>query len=133
MTQSMHVPRTYDVHPSVIYVQAILANFKSKTGRTVEEWSDFLREERPAEPKAWLKSKGLGTTQAGLVLQRASAKPGHAFDDTPEGYLAAAPGYVDGQYSGKKDRITHKLEVTSEADLKIARPWLQRAYERDKG
>ncbi len=207
MTQSTHVPGTYDVHPSVIYVQTILANFRSKTGRTVDEWSDLLRNEWPAEPKAWLKSKGLGTTQAGLVLQRASAKPGHAFDDTPEGYLAAASGYVDGQYRGqkavlrplfegivslirslgpevrvcpcetivpfyrnhvfaevkpfvsrldlglalgdpasvedpigrlkdtggfaKKDRITHKLELMSEADLKIALPWLQRAYERD--
>jgi predicted transport protein len=189
-------------------VQTILANVRSKTGRTVDEWSDLLRNEQPADPKAWLKAKGLGTTQAGFVLQRASAKPGHAFDDTPEGYLAAASGYVDGQYRGqravlrplferivslvrglgpevkvcpcetivpfyrnhvfaevkpsvsrldlglalgdpasvkdpggrlqdtggfaKKDRITHKLELTSDTDLELAVPWLRRAYERDK-
>jgi predicted transport protein len=195
----------------VAYVQAILANFQAKTGRTVEAWVAHLRASGPAEPKArmaWLKAQGLGTNQAGLVVQRAEAKPGHAFDDTPEGYLAAAPRHVDGQYSGKKaglrplferiadlaralgpdvkvcpcetivpfyrnhvfaevkpfasrldlglalgdpasvndpsgrlkdtggfakkDRITHKLELTSEADLALALPWLKRAYDRDE-
>ena len=209
MAKSTRTPKTYDVHPSVIYVQTVLANLKAKTGRTVDEWSDLVRTERPSDAKAWLKSQGLGTTQAGFVLQRANAKPGHAFDDTPEGYLAAAAGYVDGQYTGKKaplrplferivvlvrglgaevqvcpcetivpfyrhhvfaevrpfvsrldlglalgdpaavedpsgrlkdtggfakkDRITHKLEITTAADLEIALPWLKRAYERDKG
>ena len=32
----------------------------------------------------------------------------------------------------KKDRITHKVEITSEADLELARAWLKQAYERDK-
>ena len=201
---------TYDVHPSVIYVQTIIRNFQAKTGRTVEEWSDLVRREGPADPKArqaWLQSNGLGRTQASLVAQRASGSPGQAFDDTPEGYLAAAPGYVEAQYSGKKaalrpfferivaharslgadvkvcpcetivpfyrnhafaevkplvsrldlglalgdpalvkdpsgrlkdtggfakkDRITHKLELTDEPDLEAALPWLRRAYERD--
>jgi hypothetical protein len=200
---------TYDVHPSVAYVQAILGNFKGKTGRTVDEWSDQIRAEQPSNLRAWLKAKGLGSTQIGLVLQRALAKPGHAFDDTPEGYLAAASGYVDAQYGGKKavlrplferavalvrglgadvrvcpcetivpfyrnhvfaevkpfasrldlglalgdpaavkdpggrlkntggfakkDRITHKMEITCEADLELALVWLRRAYVRDKG
>ena len=208
MTKSARGPGTYDVHPSVIYVQTVLANLKTRTGRTADEWSDLVRTGRPPDAKAWLKSQGLGTTQAGFVLQRANAKPGHAFDDTTEGYLAAAPGYVDGQYGGKKallrplferivalvrglgmeakvcpcetivpfyrhhvfaevrplvsrldlglalgdpatvkdssgrlkdtggfakkDRITHRLEITTDADLEIALPWLKRAYERDK-
>ncbi len=201
----------YDLHPSVAYVQAVLANFKARTGRTVEEWTALLRNEGLAEPKAiqaWLKAQGLGGTQAGLVTQRASTAPGHGFNDTPEGYLAAAPGYVEGQFGGrkaalrplfeqivtvvrglgpdvkvcpcetivpfyrhhvfaevkplvsrldlglalgdpatvkdpagklkdtggfaKKNRITHKLEITAEADLASALPWLRRAYERDK-
>ena len=209
MTESPRSQSTYDVHPSVVYVQTILANLKAKTGRSAEEWLDLLRSEEPADPKAWLKAKGLGTTQLNLILQRALARPGHAFDDTPEGYLAAAPGYVQAQYGGKKaalrplferivslarglgadvkvcpcetivpfyrnhviaevkplvsrldlglalgdpasisdpsghlkdtggfvkkDRITHKMEITCEADLKIALPWLKQAYERDKG
>lgn len=201
----------YDLHPSVAYVQAVLANFKAKTGRTLEAWVALVRAEGPAEAKAqvaWLKARGLGTNQAGFVAQRASAAPGHAFDDTPEGYLAAAPRFVEAQYAGRKaalrplfegiarlarglgkdvkvcpcetivpfyrnhvfaevkpfvsrldlgfalgdpaavkdpsgrlketggfarkDRITHKLELTTEADLELALPWLRRAYERDR-
>lgn len=200
----------YDLHPSVAYVQAVLANLAAKTGRDLEAWVRLTRTEAPEEPKgrlAWLKAQGLGATQAGLVAQRLSAKPGHAFDDTPEGYLAAAPGYVDAQYAGrkaalrllyerlvalarglgddvkvcpcetivpfyrnrvfaqvkpfaarldlglalgdpatvadpdshlkdtggfqKKDRITHKLELTGEGDLDRALSWLRRAYARD--
>jgi len=200
----------YDLHPSVAYVQGILANLRGKTGRTLEEWVALAQAAGPTERKArqaWLKAQGLGTTQASLVAQRTEARPGHAFDDTPEGYLAAAPGYVDAQYDGKKahlrplfeqivalarglgkdvkvcpcetivpfyrnhvfaevkafasrldlglalgdpatvndpsgrlkdtggfqkkDRLTHKLEITSEAGLEIAAAWLKQAYERD--
>ena len=200
----------YDLHPSIAYVQSVLANFKSKTGRTLEEWVALAQREGPTERKAcqaWLKAQGLGTQQAAFVAQRAIAEPGHAFDDTPEGYLAAAPGYVEAQYAGKKaalrplfdrivsrtralgpdvkvcpcetivpfyrnhvfaevkpfasrldlglalgdpaavkdpsgrlkntggyakkDRITHKVEVMSEADLEAALPWLEQAYRRD--
>ncbi len=194
------------------YVQSILANLEAKTGRSVKAWAALARKEAPAETKAriaWLKERGLGTNQATLVAQRASAGPSHVFDDTPEGYLAAAHGYVDRQYGGrkaalrplferivtlvrgldadvkvcpcetivpfyghhvfaevkpfasrldlglalgdpaavqdpsgclkdtggfaKKDRITHKLEITSEVDLENVLPWLKRAYERDRG
>jgi len=212
MTKPSRPPVPWDVHPSVAYVQAVLANFKAKTGHTAEEWVDLARAEGLSDAKAiqaWLKVQGLGTTQAGFVTQRVSSAPGHAFDNTPEGYLAAAPGHVDAQYSGKKaalrplferivtlvrslgpevkvcpcetivpfyrdhvfaevkplvsrldlgvalgdpakvkdpsgrlkdtggfakkDRITHKLEITSEADLEAALPWLKRAFERDRG
>jgi predicted transport protein len=200
----------YDLHPSVAYVQGILANLEARTGRSLEAWVALLDAEGPAESKAkvaWLKARGLGGTQAGLVAQRAGAGPGHAFDDTPEGYLAAAPRYVDGQYAGRKaalrplfeatvlrvralgpdvkvcpcetivpfyrhhvfaqvkafasrldlglalgdpaavadpsgrlqdtggfarkDRLTHKVELATEADLEAALPWLRRAYGRD--
>lgn len=98
-------PSTYDLHPSVAYVQTVLANLAAKTGRDLAAWVRLARAEAPTETKArlaWLKAEGLGATQASLVAQRLAAKPGHAFDDTPEGYLGAAPGYVDAQYSGRK-------------------------------
>ena len=101
---------SYDVHPSVAYVQAVLANLKAKTGRDAEAWAARLGAEAPPDAKAWLKAQGLGATQASFVLQRATARPGHAFDDTPEGYLAAAPGYVAAQYAGKKAALRPLFE-----------------------
>ncbi|HEX7554566.1 MAG TPA: DUF5655 domain-containing protein [Geothrix sp.] len=212
MANTKALVTSYDLHPSVAYVQTVLANLRTKTGHTAEAWVELIRGQGLADPKAiqgWLKTQGLGGTHAGLLTQRASTAPGHAFDDTPQGYLAAAPGYVDGQYGGKKaalrplfeqivtrirglgpdvkvcpcetivpfyrnhvfaevkplvarldlgvalgdpakvkdpggrlkdtggfakkDRITHKMEITSEADIEFALPWLRRAYERDKG
>ena len=94
----------YDLHPSVAYVQSVLDNLPAKTGKDLAAWLQVARH-GPATAKeltAWLKTQGLGGTQAGLVAERALARPGHAFDDTPDGYLAAAPGYVDAQYGGKK-------------------------------
>jgi predicted transport protein len=200
----------YDLHTSVAHLQAILGNFEARTGRTLEAWTDLVLQQGPEDAKgqqAWLKAQGLGTQQTKLVLQRLSPSGPQAFDDTPEGYLAAAPGYVAAQYGGtkaalrplfeqvlalvralgtdvkvcpcqtlvpfyrnhvfadvkpfasrldlglalgdpagvadpqgllketggfaKKDRLTHKLELRSEADLRAALPWLKRAYERD--
>ena len=43
----------------------------------------------------------------------------------PSGRLKDTGGFK------KKDRITHKLELASEADLELARAWLKQAYERD--
>jgi hypothetical protein len=210
MSKPLSPSSSYDLHPSVAYVQSILANLEARTGRPLEAWVALAKAEGPSEGKArvaWLKAQGLGASQAGLVAQRAAAGPGHAFDDTPAGYLAAAPGYVEAQYGGKKaalrplferivelarslgsevkvcpcetivpfyrnhvfaeakpfasrldlglalgdpaavmdpsgrlkdtggfrkkDRITHKLELTGEADLDLALAWLRRAYERD--
>jgi predicted transport protein len=212
MAKPSNAPVPYDLHPSVAYVQSILSNLEANTGRSLEAWVALTRKAAPAETRAriaWLKEQGLGTNQASLVAQRAGNEPGHAFGETPEGYLVAAPGYVDTQYGGKKaalrplferivsqvrglgadvkvcpcetivpfyrnhvfaevkplasrldlglalgdpatvkdasgrlkdtggfkkkDRITHKVEITSEADLAIALPWLKRAYERDGG
>ena len=210
MVPPSNVSTPYDLHPSVAYVQSILSNLEAKTGRSLETWLALIRKGAPAETRAriaWLKEQGLGTNQASLVAQRAGDEPGHAFGETPEGYLAAAPGYVDTQYGGKKtalrplferivalarglgadvkvcpcetivpfyrnhvfaevkplasrldlglalgdpasvkdasgrlkdtggykkkDRITHKVEITSETDLEHARAWLKQAYERD--
>jgi len=105
MTDALKAPGPYDLHPSVAFVQAILSNLEARTGRGLEAWIALARKEAPPDAKgriAWLKAQGLGGNQAGLVAQRAGSEPGHAFDDTPEGYLAAAPGYVDAQYAGRK-------------------------------
>lgn len=95
----------YSVHPSVAYVQSILRNLKSHTGRDFDEWVTFVNAEGPGtekERRVWLKAQGLGTNQAWFLSERSMGSQAHAFDDSPEGYLAKAPGYVDLQYSGKK-------------------------------
>ncbi len=132
MAKTTH-PAPYDVHPSVAYVQAVLANFKTRTGHTLEEWVALAR--------------GLGSDVKVCPCETivpfyrnhvfAEVKPfasrldlGLALGDSrgvqdPTGRLKDTGGFA------KKDRITHKLEITSEAGLKAALPWLKRAYERD--
>ncbi len=98
-------PVGFDIHPSIAYVQAMIANLPAKTGKDLAAWVQAAKASKLREAKAlqaWLKTQGLGGTQAGLVAERALALPGNAFDDSPEGYLAAAAGYVDAQYTGKK-------------------------------
>ena len=33
----------YSVHPSIPYVQNIIAKLKTKTGRTIDEWVEFVQ------------------------------------------------------------------------------------------
>ena len=37
----------YSVHPSIAYVQKVIANLKSKTGRNIDEWIAFVRKSGP--------------------------------------------------------------------------------------
>jgi hypothetical protein len=104
----------YSVHPSVAYVQAILGNLEKRTGRDLDAWVALVKRSAPADEKArraWLKDQGLGGTQAGFVAERSMGQSAHAFDDTPEGYLAQAPTYVDQQYSGKKAGLRPLFEA----------------------
>jgi Domain of unknown function (DUF5655) len=113
MAETAKTFAAYDLHPSVAYVHSVLSNLEARTGRSLEAWVTLARKEAPAEGKAcnlWLKAHGLGTNQAALVAQRMSAEPGHAFNDTPEGYLAAAPGYVEAQYGGRKAALRPLFE-----------------------
>lgn len=103
----------WHVHPSVDYVQSILRNLKENTGRDLEAWIAYLHRKGPRDEKArraWLKEQGLGATQAWFVAERSMGERAHAFDDTPEGYLAMAPLYVDRQYSGKKAALRPLFE-----------------------
>ncbi len=104
----------FDLHPSIAYLQAVIGNLPAKTGRDLAAWVTLARSAKLKDGKAlgaWLKAQGLGGTQATLVAERALALPGHAFNDTPEGYLAAAAGYVDAQYSGKKEGLRPIFET----------------------
>lgn len=104
----------YSVHPSVAHVQAILGNLGAHTGRDLDGWIDALRRADPgneAARRAWLKAAGLGGAQARFVAERSLGGSAHAFDDTPEGYLRNAPGYVDRQYAGRKAALRPLYEA----------------------
>lgn len=94
----------YAVHPAVAHVQRILANLKAQTGLDLGEWVTRVQGQRFPDLRGardWLKAQGLGTLQAAFVAERALGREG-GFDDTPEGYLAAAPGYVAAQFQGRR-------------------------------
>jgi len=97
----------YGVHPSVASVQKWVAELKEKTGRSLDEWVEFIRKSGPATETArrdWLKARHkLGTNSAWWLAERAEGKGGE--EDTPEKYLAIAPQYVAEQYSGKKEAL----------------------------
>jgi hypothetical protein len=95
----------YAVHPSVAYVQAILDNLEDSTGKDMKGWLRLLEAKGPKDEtrrRDWLKSQGLGGTQASLVAERSVGRKANAFADTAAGYLASAEGYVEQQYAGKK-------------------------------
>ena len=97
----------YDVHPGVAMVQKWVAELKSKTGRSQEEWLALVRKEGPKnekERREWLKTRHkLGTNSAWWIAERADGKAGE--EDTPEGYLRAAARYVEEQYAGPKEKL----------------------------
>lgn len=97
----------YDVHPAINMVVDWIANLKSKTGRSLDEWMRFINESGPGtevERSAWLKKEfGMGTNTAGWLAERSVGKGSE--EDTPEGYLKLAVQYVEAQYSGKKEPL----------------------------
>jgi len=97
----------YDVHPGVAMMQKWVAELKAKTGRSVDEWLALIKKEGPKDEKSrrhWIKSKHkLGTNSAWWLAERAEGKGGE--DSDPEAYLKAAVEFVEGQYSGAKEKL----------------------------
>ena len=94
----------YSVHPSVAYTQKIIANLKTKTGRSIDEWIAFVRKAGPtseADRRAWLKgTHKLGTNYAWWIAERAEGKGGD--ENNPDVYLKNAPKYVEAMFAGKR-------------------------------
>lgn len=101
------VAALYDVHPGVAMVQKWIAELKAKTGRSLEEWIAFVKKDGPKDEKSqreWLKvQQKLGTNAAWWIAARVAGKESE--EDSPEQYLAAAAGYVEKQYAGKKEAL----------------------------
>lgn len=97
----------YGVTPGVAMMQKWIAGLKDKTGRTLEEWVEFIQKEGPKDEKArkeWLKTKHkLGTNSAWFLAERADGRGDE--EDSPEKYLKTAVLYVEEQYSGPKAKL----------------------------
>jgi hypothetical protein len=95
----------FDVHPGVAMVKKWTDELPSKTGRTLDEWAEFVRTQGPAEPKArrtWLKEKhGMGTNTAWWIAQYADDAA--TWDGDPAVYLKQAAGYVESMFTKGKE------------------------------
>jgi hypothetical protein len=100
------VKTSYDVHPSLEMFKNVLAGMKEKTGRTAEQWVEFVEQEGPAtekERREWLKTRhGLGTNYAWWIAERSMGK---GDDGSAETYLQQAEEYVGQMYSGAKEPL----------------------------
>ena len=94
----------YSVHPGVQMVQKWIAELKSKTGRSLDEWLRLIKKSGPKpekERREWLKKEyGLGTNSAWWLAERAEGKT--SLDSDPDLYLEAAAKYVEDMFSGGK-------------------------------
>jgi hypothetical protein len=94
----------YSVHPAVLMIQKAIAGLREKTGRTIEQWVEFIDAEGPAGEIArreWLKKKhGLGTNYAGWLAERSVGRVDEYGDSAT--YLKAAGQYVEAMFAGAK-------------------------------
>ena len=104
-------------------VQNWVATLKDKTGRSVDEWVKLIRKSGPPtekERREWLKKEhGLGTNSAWWLAERAEGKGGE--EDTPEGYLRAAEGYVEKQYTGPKAHLRPMYDALLKLGLSMGK------------
>lgn len=97
----------YDVHPGLAMVQTSIANLRTRTGKSLEEWIQVLNDTLPEDEvtrRDWLKQKaGLGTNYAWWVAERSVGKGWE--DDDPVLYLQKAIEYVDDMFAGPKTAL----------------------------
>jgi hypothetical protein len=113
----------YGVHPGVAMVQKWIADLKSKTGRSLDEWMKFIEREGPATKQdrvAWLKSAhDLGTNSAMWLAERSLGEGDE--EDTPEGYLKNADRYVEEMFAGKKAGLKPIYDALLKLGLGLAK------------
>jgi len=113
----------YGVHPGVAMTQKWVAELKSKTGRSLDEWMLFIRKNGPKDLKArreWLKTEhGLGTNSAWWLADRAEGKDLESGD--PHVYLQAAEGYVEKMFSGAKSGLRPIYDALLKLGLSIGK------------
>jgi len=94
----------YSVHPGVAIVQKWVVELPHKTGRTLKEWVELVKQSGPPtekERRAWLKENyKLGMNSAWWIAERAEGKPIEG--ESPEAYLRQAEVYVGKMFAGAR-------------------------------
>src|SRR5215831_317972 len=94
----------YSVHPGIAMMQEWIAALPQKTGRTLEEWIQLVKESGPNDERGrreWLKTQyNLGTNSAWWIAERAEGKGMEESD--PDMYLREAVKWVDAMYARSK-------------------------------
>lgn len=88
----------YTMHPGFAMEASSLANLKSRTGKTLEEWIEVIQRDGPATEKermAWLKAEHGFTTNYAMWAAGRSVGNRGAEDYDPD-------GYVEAMYAGPK-------------------------------
>ncbi len=115
----------YSVHPGVAMVQKWIADLPAKTGRSLQQWLDFIRKKGPKgeqERRDWLKTEhGLGTNSAWWLAERANEKPQGFHDDNPKAYLKAAEQWVEDMFAGGKAGLRPIYDKLLRTCLKLAK------------
>ena len=111
----------FSVHPSIAYAQSVVANMKTKTGRSLEEWIELVKKSGPKDEAAqrdWLKKDHkLGTNYAWWI---AGCVHGKGEDDTdPNAYLRSAEKYVQDMFAGKREGLRPIYEQLVETGMSL--------------
>ncbi len=101
MTRSSTV--RFAVHPAVAHGEVMIANLAGTTGRSLPQWLKLVAAQQLEERRAimdWLKqAHGLGLSSAMLIAEAATQGTESL---SAEGYLRAAPAYVEALFAGPK-------------------------------
>jgi hypothetical protein len=104
-------------------VQDWIAQLPAKTGRTLEQWVQLVKEDGPPtekERRDWLKKEhGLGTNSAWWIAERAEGKG--AEDGDPVAYLKAAEEYVAAMFSGSRAGLRPLYDQLLKLGLKLGK------------
>ena len=113
----------FDVHPGVAMIKKWTDELPAKTGRSLNQWAEFVRTQGPADRKermAWLKgTHGLGSNTAGWIADYAYNEA--TWDGDPATYLKQAAAYVDAMFLKGKEWQRPIFEKVVEAVRKLGK------------
>jgi uncharacterized protein DUF5655 len=99
----------YSVHPGVAMLQKWIAELPMKTGRSLVQWISHIKDAGPETEKdcrLWLQEQyKLKANTAWWLAEKVFGDPQQRRDDTPDGYLALAPKYVEQMYAGVREAL----------------------------